>query len=253
MTKIKDGDYGNAIGKMWQADMEKGVIVKKKRCYFSIADDNNLPHYEKLKNSLKKFSDIELRLFDEKFVKEFNDPKFYYRATPILAMKLFNEGYDEVCKLDADQIITGNIDDIFDGDFDAGVVLNDPTFPIGVWDIKPYFNCGLVVLKSKEFVLHWFRLCQSEHFDRYQMREQDLMNILASDYMNYKIKILDGDKIYGESAKPEWQNAVLKGDKIMIGDKELCVIHFGGGNIQKGNYRIKFTEDVVNKIDKLIK
>ena len=150
-----------------------------KRCFYTIADNNNLPHYEKLKKSLAKFSDIELKLFDQKFVEEFNDPKFYYRATPILAMKLFNEGYDEVCKLDADQIITGNIDDVWNGDFDAGVVLNNPEFPINCWDIRPYYNNGLIVLKSKEFVLHWFKLCQSEHFDRYQFREQDLMNILA--------------------------------------------------------------------------
>ena len=226
-----------------------------KKIFYTIADNNNLVHYEKLKNSLAKFHpDIELRLFGEDFVKSFGDPAFYYRATPILAMKLFNEGYDQVCKLDADQIILGKLDDIWEGDYDAACVLNDPTYPVGVWDIKPYFNNGLIVLKNKEFVLHWFRLCHSEHFERYQMREQDLLNILASDYMNYKIRNLDeGINIYGESAKPLWQTAELKGNDVMIGDRKLCVIHFGGGNVQKGNYRIKFNEDVITKIDQLIK
>jgi len=225
-----------------------------KRIFFTIADNNNLVHYEKLKNSLNKFHpDIELRLFDQKFVESLGDPKFYYRATPILAMKLFNEGYDQVCKLDADQIITGSLSDIWDGDYDASCVLNDPTYPIACWDIHPYFNCGLVVLKSKEFVLHWFRLCQSEHFDRYQMREQDLLNILASDYMNYKIRNLDeGINIYGESAKPLWHTTELKGNDLMIGDRKLCVIHLGGGQT-KPNIRTRFTEEVVNKIGELIK
>ena len=230
--------------------------MTKKRCFYTIADNNNLVHYEKLKNSLSKFHpDMELKLFGEDFVKTFNDKAFYYRATPIIAMKLFNEGYDEICKLDADQIITGDLSDIWEGDYDAACVYNDPSYEIALWDVKPYYNNGLIVLKNKNFVLHWFRLCYSSHFDKYQFKEQDLMNLMASDYMTYNIKRLDdGDKIYGESAKPRWTDAVLKDNKIMIGDKELCVIHFGGGNSpQKGNYRTKFTEDVVNKIDELIK
>lgn len=227
-----------------------------KKCFFSIADNNNMMHYEKLKNSLTRFHpDVELKLFDQKFVEKFGDPHFYYRATPILAMKLFNEGYDEICKLDADQIIVNDLSEIWEGDFDVACVLNDPTYQIRLLDINPYFNNGLVVLKSKEFVLHWFRLCHSDHFGHYQFREQDLLNLLASDYMNYKVRNLDdSDKIYGESAKPRWAEAVLKDGKVVIGDKQLCVVHFGGG-VQgvKGNYKIKFIEEVSDYIDKLVR
>ena len=125
-----------------------------------------------------------------------------------------------------------------------------------MWDIKPYFNNGLNVFKSKDFVNHWSRLCYTPHFNTYQFREQDLLNILCSDYFNYKVRILDlDDKVYGEFAKPVWKEARVEGDKIMVQDKQLMVIHFSGGsnNPAKGNYRIKFQEDVSRFIDSILK
>lgn len=231
-----------------------------KKVVFTIADNSRQEEVTRLKKSLSKFHpDWELKVFGEDFVKEFNDPQFYYRAKPIIAMKLFNEGYDAVCGMDSDQIIVGDLSDIWEGDYDVACVLNDPTYPIGVFDIHPYFNNGLVVMRNKEFVYHWFRLCQSEHFQHFQFREQDILNILASDYHNYKVRNLDeGNKIYGESAKKDWNLAEMginqEGENIYILGRQLCVIHFGGGvNGNKGNYRTKFTEEVVNKIDQLIK
>lgn len=231
-------------------------MMSKTKCFFTIADRNNLNYYERLKKSLEKFHpDIELKLFGEEFASKYQLPTFFYRAKPIIASILLND-YDMVCGLDADQIITGDLSDIWEGDFDVACTLNDPSFQIGVWDIgnPNYFNNGLVVIKNKDFAKHWERLCFTEHFDRYQYREQDLLNLLASDYFNYKVKKLDGNKIYGESAKPFWKDAEIKDNKIMIGDRELCVIHFGGGvQGNKDNYRIRFNEDVINKIDELIK
>lgn len=207
-------------------------------------------------NSLKKFHpDLEVRVFDNPT----QDPLFWYRAKPIIACQLFEEGYEVVIGADADQIVLGSLSDLLEDTeaYDVGVVLNDPTYPIQCWDIAPYVNNGLVILKSKEFAEHWRRLCFSPHFNNYQFREQDLLNILASDYHNYKVKYLEQTKIYGECGKPFWAQATLEEDKVMIptqfGPKQLCIYHSGGGNTpDKGNYRIRFTPEVVKKIEELI-
>lgn len=229
----------------------------KKRVAFCPADDKNLPFFENLQRSLRKFhseEDLPLLRFDNTT----NDPKFWYRATPILAKELLKE-YEQVIKLDADQIICGDISNIWNDDeyFDVGVVMNDPSYPIGLWDITPqsrYYNNGLVVLRSREFVDHWYRLCMGPHFDNYQFREQDLLNILCSDYHNYKVKWLEEKDFYGEQAKPFWAMAQLVGDKIMVKDAEIKIIHFGGGNIpNKGNFKIRFQPEVIKRIEELIK
>ena len=231
--------------------------MKKKRVAFCPADNNNLKFFEQLEKSLRKFHPEEhLPLL--RFDNPTGDPLWWYRATPILARELLKE-YETVIKCDADQIICGDISSIWNESevFDVGVVMNDPLYPIGLWDISPlgrYYNNGLVVLKNREFVDHWYRLCFSPHFDRYQFREQDLLIILCSDYHNYKVKWLEEKDFYGEQAKPYWAKAKLEGDKIMHEGHEIKVIHFGGGNIpNKGNFRIKFQPEVVERIEWLIK
>lgn len=163
------------------------------------SSEKNQKFLNQLLVSLKHFHpDLQTRVFDTN-----GDPNFWYRATPIIAKSLFDEGYERVIKMDADQIVLGSLEDILNDTerYDVGVVLNDPTYPIGVWDIThPYYvNNGLVVLNSKGFVEHWLELCMSPHFDKYQFREQDLLNILVSDYNNYEVKRLDNmKKVYGE-------------------------------------------------------
>lgn len=242
---------------------------KDKVVFFSIADNNNLPYYEKMRNSLLYFHPTA----DLKIVGpgELNDilPKdnmFYYRATPTIAWNLFNEGYDTVVKIDADSIITGKLDHTWKGDFDIGVVNNSnprevKKYPYTVWNIHPlsYLNCGYVVMKSKAFVKHWLKLCASPHFQHYQMREQDLLNIMVF-YMNtgmdgpYKVEFLDASKYtHGLVTKGYWLDFVLKDKKLILPkneewnqeDKEVKVIHWAGGNQpNKMNFNTQFKPEV---------
>ena len=235
-----------------------------RRAYFVIATGKFKEYAKLLEKSLRKFDkETELIIFEEKDIPA--DPEFFYRATPYFAKKLFEAGYTEICHLDSDQIITGNLDHIWEGEYDVATVLNDPTMPIRVFDISPYFNNGLNVFKSKEFVEHWLRLCYTPHFGNFQYREQDLLNILCSDYHNYKVKCLDLSypKIHGEFAKPIWIQAQMIDGKVMIPPppglpgtpRELCVVHFGGGSNspEKMNFRIKFKEGVAAFISELVK
>lgn len=218
-------------------------------------------------NSLRKFHpDIEVRFFPNIQ----GDPDYWYRAKPIIACQLFEEGYEHLIIADNDQVIAGDISELLNDtdSYDIGVVLNDPSWPIQVWDISHpnYYNNGLVIVKSKEFAKHWRKLCFTPHFKNYQYREQDFLTLLCSDYFNYKVKVLDNNSsVYGEVLKPQWINSFIRDDKIFVkipnnslgnpdGEIQLKIIHFGGGNTpDKGKYRLKFPPEVSDHIDRLIK
>jgi len=232
----------------------------KPRVLFVPADKKNDENFIKLLNSLRKFHDERELPVIRYDLEDVTDPHKWYKAKPMIAQKLMDE-YEVVIGADADQIILGDISHIWETKGDVAVVLNDPNYPINVWDIGPkfgslYFNNGLVVMKSKEFVNHWLRLCNTPHFDRYQFREQDILNLLCSDYFDYTVDCLDlSDKIHGELAKGLWAKAEVVDGKVMIEGKQLLVIHFGGGSgdPMKGNYRTRFQKDVVKYIDGAIK
>lgn len=244
----------------------------KKIAAFSIADKKNLKYFKMMENSLRKFhSEEELPLFlvDEAQVEATQDPHFFYRATPTVANNLMQQGYETVVKLDADQVITGDISHTWEGDFDVAVVHNSnpreaKKMPVAVWDINPmqYLNCGYVVMKDERFVHHWLRLCFSHHFPVYQMREQDLMNIMVA-YMDFNVKFLDvGDDWHGLISKGYWPNIELKDDKLIMpkndewpqdGDKEIKIIHWAGGNQPgKMNFNLHFKKDVRKHLEYLV-
>lgn len=240
-----------------------------KRAYFSIADNKNLKYFKSLEKSFKYFHpNEELILIDEKAIKETNDPHIFYRATPYFACKLMDMGYDEVCKLDADQIVLGNLDHIWGSKYDIGAVNNSnpreiKSVEVTVWDIHPmaYLNCGFVVIRSREVVDHWLKLCYSPHFNSYQYREQDLLNIIAF-YGNYDVALLDsGNKWHGLVAKGYYPNVVYKDGKFVLPangewpidqDKEVVCVHWAGGNTDKGNYRTQFQDSVADKITEIL-
>lgn len=241
---------------------------------FTIADDNNLKYAEMMEKSLRKFhskEDLPLLIVSGADLQKrlAIDPMFYYRATPVIASELTSDN-DVIIKIDADSIITGDLSDAWKENNDASVVLNSNpreyiSYPYTIWDITPfeYLNCGFVVMKSQRFIAHWKTACFSKHFNNYQMREQDLLNILCH-YGDYHIDLLDaGDGMWGLSTKGYWQHIEVEKDKLVLNPidgyppvkKEVKVIHWGGGNTdpQKMNYRIRFKEDVVKFLDKLVK
>lgn len=246
-----------------------------RKAFFTIADANNMKYYELMRNSLNKFHpDIPLILIDEEKIKQLSDPHFFYRATPIVAKGLFKD-YDAICKLDADQLITGNLDHIWEGDFDVACVKNsnpceDKAYPIRLMDIHPfsYVNCGFVVMKSKAFVENWLKLCYSDHFQNFQYREQDLLNIMVF-YMGekfggpYKVRFLDDeDSFHGLASKGYWPNIILQNDELILPansewnkeDKKIKVLHWAGGHSpDKMKYRLNFRPEVCKRLDELVK
>ena len=243
-----------------------------KRCFFVIADKNVQKELIMLKNSLKNFHpDEELVIFDDQKIQATRDSQIFYRSTPLFADILFKRGYTEICKLDADQIITGDLSSIWETEYDVAVVNNsnpreNKVYPVSVWNIHPlsYVNNGLVVLKNPRFANHWKKLCYSSHFDYYQMKEQDLLNIMVF-YGDYKVKFLDAkDEFYGLASKGYWPDIILKNKKELVlpankewnkEDKTIKVLHWAGGHNSpdKMNYRVRFKPEVIKRLDELVK
>lgn len=233
-----------------------------------------------MENSLRKFhKDVDYHLVegDELATHLRVDPQFFYRATPIIAEKYIKD-YELVLKIDADSIITGSLDAVFNTvDYDIGTVINwnrvDPQQYgyVQGWGIQPpeYFNCGFVAMRSEAFIRHWKALCFSPQFDRMQYREQDLLNVLCY-YGNYNVRCFDHPNSpelgywYGLISKGEWNRAILKNDAIIVPkgegdtpfpdrDMELKVLHFAGGaGATKMNYKIFFSDDVSERLDRLV-
>jgi len=239
-----------------------------KVAFFTIAGDPvNLEYTKMMEASLKRFyPDIPLILFGDKEIKETNDGQIFYRATPVFARILLDK-YDLVIKIDADSVITGNLDHILnDETYDMGNVLNynriDQAlypFPLTCLDIpiERYMNCGFVALRSKKLVEHWLKLCYSEHFNHYRFREQDLMNILYY-YGNYNVKCFDdGNNWHGIISKGEWLKLKMESQNIVLPPvpgytqepKTIKVIHMAGGQVpDKMNFNKLFTGDVLTRL-----
>ncbi len=242
-----------------------------KRCFFTLAVGEHVKHFKIMEKTFRHFNPKEeLIVFGDDEIRGSRDPEILFRATPFYAKYLMGKGYTEVCKLDADQLILGNLNHIWEGEFDVAVVNNSnpkeaAKYPVSIWDIHPlsYANAGFVVLKSKEFVEHWLSLCYSSHFPIYQMREQDLLNIILF-YGNYNVKKLDeGDKYHGLASKGytpltkmvDGKVMLLKGEQWPDKDKQIVCYHFAGGHnsVEKMKYRLFFPEDVCKFIDGILK
>lgn len=250
--------------------------MKNKIIAFTIADEKNKVHADKMIKSFHKFHpDIEVKVYGAKDVGE---PKNYYRSTPLFAKELIKD-YDLVLKLDADQIITGDLSYLFEAEYDVGTVINfnrvDPKMygQVTVFNIPPqaYMNAGLVAMRSEKFIKHWWRLCDTQVFDTLQYREQDLLNIIIH-YGDYNVECFDFPNMiekyqawHGLISKGEYNKMIMRDGKLILPksvdkypehDKEIKVLHSAGGNNEKkigDSYKIYFNEEVIKYIDGLIK
>jgi hypothetical protein len=253
---------------------------KKPVVAFTIADKNNEKYANELLNSIRKFhSEEELPFYIlkgeelDRYLKD--DPKFFYRATPILGERFLKE-YELAVKVDADSLVLDDISYVWKTkDYDVGCVLNWNRFDIQYfpilqgWGILPieYVNCGFVAMRNVDLVHKWRVWCESPQFDRCQYKEQDGLNIRVY-HDNYNCRIFDhGDGpagmygAWGLFGKGEWNRTELIGDKIVIPkglgstpfppkDMEVKIAHLGGGN-QKLQWGALFPEPVMKRINYL--
>ena len=243
-----------------------------KKIAFVVADQANEPYLKMFLASLRKFhseEELPLKIIGQKELDLIRIDEKFYKMTPYITKDLIGE-YDLILKFDCDQIVCGDLSHIWkDEEYDVGTVYNwnriDPkTYgEVSVWDVTPpiYYNCGFVVMRSKEFIDHWWMLCNKPNFKNYRYREQDLLNILCY-YGNYKVKCFDESKMWhGLVVKGEFNKCVMRGEDIVVPkgqdnfpteDKIVKMIHWGGGNTGvKMNYRAFFQEPVIERLNYL--
>ena len=94
-----------------------------KRIAFTISSQDHMKYAEILQKSLRKFhkpEDLEFEIVGPEALKDrLIDPYFFYRATPIIALEYFDKGYDQVIKMDADQIVCGDLSASWDTTVDV--------------------------------------------------------------------------------------------------------------------------------------
>lgn len=267
----------------------------KKTVVFTACDINNLKYAKLLVKSFKYFHpDIDFVLFTNakselpegvKVVDISGDmaklgKDLWYMQKPYFADRLFKEGYEAVLGLDADMIILGNLDYIFNHeDYDLGTVLNfNPRHfrQYGKITFEPihmateYYNCGLVMMRNHKMVQHWLKLCQGKFFQRMPYKEQDLLNIVAH-FGEYTVKCFDdADDLegyyawHGLLATSEVGVTVVEDKDIIIPrnengyptkDVKFKVFHPAEGQVDydKLNYRIIFPAPVVERITEILK
>lgn len=234
---------------------------------FTVADHNYLPYAKMLENSFKKFHpEIEFITYSDEDISKLSFSEPFYRNKAYFGEKLA-DSYDTVINIDADSIVVGSLDDAISAKYDVASVFNnfapDPLNRqlVTIWDQTPekYINAGLVIGKSKRFWSWWKKLCMSDHYPKYQFREQDMLNIVF-DYGDLKTKNLDmSDSIYGLYLNGYWPQAKLEDGEIILPEdvlgkrKSWKVLHWAGGaHAPKMNYRTRFNTEVSDKIEELV-
>ena len=253
----------------------KGTIA------FTVADANNMKYADKLVKSFKYFHpDIPIRVFGDSEIRKTKDKDIFYKQKPYFANILFNEGFEACLGLDADQIILGKLDYIFDNkDYDVGTVLNFNPLDFrtygaitinGVHAPTEYYNAGLVMMRSHKFVKHWLNLCNSKYFSRFTYKEQDLLNIMCH-FGEYVVRCFDDADDFahyyswhGLLASREALKMQIVNDEVYLAaqpdgypsrDIIVKVYHaaMGQTTFDKLNYRLIFNEEVIAYIDKILK
>lgn len=209
--------------------------------FYTYVSDN---YYEavgtpKLVNSFKKFHpDIRFHVFRQAEVDAVwrkNPGLTWDTAKAAFARELYND-YKLVVQMDSDQMVTGELTEIIKGDYDLGSVMNnneyDPKATLS-WFVpwQNYVNAGLIACTKKEFWDVYAAVCRV-YGEMTGFKEQDVLNtLLWSGAYKYRVfDALDQTTHYGTSSRGQWTKMHMEGDKIMLHDKQVKVIHQAGGH-----------------------
>lgn len=156
--------------------------------------------------------------------------------------------FDIVVYFDADSVITGNIDQVFDAleKFEVVCVRNNNddgkagmNAPISQQnrDINIYVNAGMVATSSTQFINDW--MAMSKLFgELVPFGAQTVLNAIIDQYRWTLIDAIDQPIYYGVSALSgeathwdSWKEIVVVEGQLFLNGKTVKVLHHAGGFI----------------------
>ena len=208
--------------------------------FYVIVSDNYFEQVgtPKLISSFSKFHpDISLKIFRQAEINQTfaENPWINWDLAKATFGKKLASDYNLVVNLDADQIVVGELSELLNADVDLMSVMNNNNYDLKA--VRPnvpwqcYVNAGLVASRVKDFWDLW-----EKETMRYGMtvgfREQDVLNdIFWSGRYTYRVlDALDQNVYYGTSTRGQWEKMYMEGDKLMLNDKQVKVLHHATGH-----------------------
>lgn len=228
----------------------------KDHIFITVCGDTYAYCLYKFLKSFNKFNPgEEIIVYDDAKLQPYKDQGYNFgHFYPVLTEDLLKE-YKTVIHIDVDTIITDNILNILDGDYDIAAPLNNnswhhcTTFDI---DEPHYLNAGLHAIKSPKYAKLWHKINKS-YGAPLQFVEQDTMNQTAY-WGDFNIRVLDDDKeIWGCWILDKWNQMVIKDNKLYHNDRVVKMLHWAGGNtFNKLNYHDSImNQEVKDWLDKI--
>lgn len=202
-------------------------------------------------NSFKKWHpDIPLVVFRQDMIdKIFKEKKLdFYNAKPSFA-KLLIDKYDLIVNIDADTVITGPLDGVFEDDYDIGSVWNYNDYENSSFENitdTMYLQGGFIASRCKEFWDVWEE--ENKKARMYKRRENDVMNLVAyNKFPGYILKIFDKEKdYYGCKSLGREPEFYIENDMLMCREERVRAYHHArGGHLPKLDFpNMPFKEEV---------
>ena len=187
---------------------------------------------------------------------------------PNMIGKLIND-YECVVYFDADSIIVGPLDELFEeiSNYDVVCVRNNNDFGKAGKDealsqqnrnIDIYVNAGLVATKSKRFVRDWIENNRL-YAELVPFGSQSVLNTIIDRYkwslvdhkdkpVYYGVSSLHGEQSHWES----WKKIEVVGADLFLNDKKVKVLHHAGGFMPHKLGLYMFSDETRERIIQII-
>lgn len=155
--------------------------------------------------------------------------------------------YDRVICFDADSIIVAPLTELLESWCDITTVRNNNDYgkagcedgitQVGT-DVQDYLNGGLISVVNRNFLLEW--MLHDTYYAKHMAHgSQTIFNALCLRYDTRILDPIEAPYYYGVSGLygththwDSWKDIYLQGPALMLGNKQVKVLHHAGGAVE---------------------